>query len=65
MFYLFIYFIWLCRVLVASGRLLSCGSLPPYLWQTDSLGVAGGLLKCGMRTLSYSIHVESSSLARD
>ena len=33
-------FIWLCRVLVAACRLLSCGSLAPQLWHSELSVVA-------------------------
>ena len=51
-------FVWLCRVLVTACRLLSCSPWAP-------LVAAGGLLNCGMRTLSCGMHVGSISLARD
>ena len=36
-----------------------------FIWLRRVLVAAGGLLSCGMRTLSCSMHVESTSLTRD
>ena len=44
---------------------LSLFALAPQLQQMGSSVAAGGLLSCGMQTLSCSTYVGSSSLARD